>query len=99
MLWNTIGDSLLEDFLEHSKHPIYELEIFPVLSQNLARALDWMSGCLLFDKDAASSSLIRAEGATPIAQAMLNQFVKLEKTLRGTLACLGLPGFRRQQPS
>jgi len=27
-----IGDSLLEDFLEHSKHPIHELEIFPILA-------------------------------------------------------------------
>ena len=79
-----IGDGLLEDFLEHSEHPIYELEIFPVL---LALKIwqERLIGCQVIfylDNDAARSSLIRAEGATQIAQAMLDQFVKLEKTLR-----------------
>ena len=79
-----IGDGLLEDFLEHSEHPIYELEIFPVL---LALKIwqERLIGCQVvfyLDNDAARSSLIRAEGATQIAQAMLDQFVKLEKTLR-----------------
>ena len=79
-----IGDGLLEDFLENSEHPIYELEIFPVL---LALKIwqERLIGCQVIfylDNDAARSSLIRAEGATQIAQAMLDQFVKLEKTLR-----------------
>jgi len=79
-----LQDSLKEDFLKDSKHPIYELEVFPVL---LALRI-WqqrLNNCQVvfyLDNDAARSGLIRADGSTRLTKAMIGQFVNLEKTLR-----------------
>jgi hypothetical protein len=77
-------DSLRQEFLEDSKHPIYELELFPVLLALRVWQEKLLGSQVVFflDNDAARSSLIRAEGATRLASAIVNQFVKLESTLK-----------------
>ena len=79
-----LPESLREEFLENSKHPIYELEIFPVLLA-LRTWQQRLCNCQVvfyLDNDAARSGLIRADGSTRLAKAMIGQFVSLEKTLR-----------------
>lgn len=79
-----LNDSLRQEFLEESKHPIYELELFPVLLALRVWQEKLIGSQIVFflDNDAARSSLIRAEGATRLASAIVNQFVKLESTLK-----------------
>ena len=72
--------SLTSDFTADSKHPIYELEIFPIM---IAMAL-WekhLTGshvvCYL-DNDAARSSLVRGTGATTLGQKLIDLTIELE---------------------
>ena len=79
-----LQESLREEFLKDSNHPIYELEIFPVLLA-LRTWQQRLCNCQVvfyLDNDAARSGLIRADGSTRLAKAMIGQFVSLEKTLR-----------------
>ena len=76
-----IEDSLREDFLARSQHPIYELEIFPVLVafRTWKRHLSNSQVIFYLDNDAARSALIRTDGSTELSQVIMAEFVKLEK--------------------
>ena len=76
-----IEDSLREEFLAKSQHPIYELEIFPVLValRTWKKQLSNSQVVFYLDHDAARSALIRADGSTELSQVILAEFVKLEK--------------------
>ena len=79
-----LPDSLTSEFEEDSMHPIYELEIFPVLLalRVWQRRLVNTQVVFYLDNDAARSGLIRAEGSTELAQKLISEFVILEKQLR-----------------
>ena len=75
--------SLLEQFLSFSDHPIYELELLPVLVAIKIWAQRLYKSHVVFylDNNAAHSALVRADGATPVAAGIVNEFVKFEKLL------------------
>ena len=76
-----IDDSLREEFLAKSQHPIYELEIFPVLValRTWKKQLSNSQVVFYLDNDAARSALIRADGSTELSQVLIAELVKLEK--------------------
>ena len=78
-----VPQTLLDQFLEHSAHPIYELEILPVLVaiRIWAKLLEKCHVVFYLDNNAAHSALVRAEGATQAAAGMVRDFVKYEKLL------------------
>ena len=78
-----LPSSLLEQFLEFSEHPIYELELLPVLvAIKLWATLLCRSHVVFYlDNNAAHSALVRADGATPAAMGIVTEFVKFEKLL------------------
>ena len=78
------SDEIMAEFLAESSHPIYELEILPVL---VALRLWWSKilGAPVvsnLDNDSARSVLIRGDRSTKVARAMVLQFLELEKKLR-----------------
>ena len=75
--------SLLEQFLSFSDHPIYELELLPVLVAIKIWAKRLYKSHVVFylDNNAAHSALVRADGSTPVAAGIVNEFVKFEKLL------------------
>eukprot|EP00435_Cladocopium_sp_Y103_P067691 s116_g30.t1 len=75
--------TLLAEFLENSKHPIYELEIFPTLIalKLWGERLKGAQVVFYLDNDAARSALVRADGSTVLSQCLLRQFVGMEKDL------------------
>ena len=79
-----LPDSLTSEFEKDSKHPIYELEIFPILLALRVWQSHLLNAQIVFylDNDAARSGMIRAEGSTRLAQSLISEFVKLEKQLR-----------------
>ena len=78
-----VPSPLLQQFLEFSDHPIYELELLPVLVaiKLWAKILCRCHAVFYLDNNAAHSALVRADGATPAAAGMVNEFVKFEKLL------------------
>ena len=78
-----LPSSLLEQFLEFSEHPIYELELLPVLVAIKLWATFLCRSHVVFylDNNAAHSALVRADGATPAAMGIVTEFVKFEKLL------------------
>ena len=78
-----LPSSLLGQFLEFSEHPIYELELLPVLvAIKLWATLLRRSHVVFYsDNNAARSALVRADGATPAARGIVTEFVKFEKLL------------------
>ena len=74
--------TLTDQFTSESNHPIYELELFPVLI-SLALWSQHIGGahvvCYL-DNDAARSSLIRGAGATNLGQWLVDLIVELEQS-------------------
>jgi len=84
-------DSLREDFLADSQHPIYELELFPVLValRTWQHHVENAQVVFYLDNDAARSALIRANGSTLLSQAIIAEFLRLERD-----TCI-LPWFSR----
>ena len=84
-----IPQTLLAQFMEESDHPIYELELLPVVvairlwSQLLLRT----HTVFYLDNTAAHSALVRADGATKAAKTMVLEFVRYENFYT---CCLGL---------
>ena len=87
-----LPDSLTSKFEKDSKHPVYELEIFPILLALRVWQRHFLNAQIVFYlvNDAARSRMIRAEGSTRLTQSLISEFVKLEKQLR---VFLGSPGF------
>ena len=79
-----LPDSLTSEFEKDSQHPIYELEIFPILLALRVWQSHLLNAQIVFylDNDAARSGMIRAEGSTRLAQSLISEFVKLEKQLK-----------------
>ena len=79
-----LPDSLTSKFEKDSKHPIYELEIFPILLALRVWQRHFLDAQIVFylDNDAARSRMIRAEGSTRLTQSLISEFVKLEKQLK-----------------
>ena len=84
MLWAGDWRQFTRDFLARSQHPIYELEIFPVLVafRTWKRHLSNSQVIFYLDNDAARSALIRTGWSTELSQVIMAEFVKLEKDTR-----------------
>ena len=79
-----ISGSLLNVFLEESRHPIYELEIFPVVVAIRAWS-KFIMGKLVFhylDNDAARSAFIRASASTSLGTTLVTDYVNFEYKCR-----------------
>ena len=74
----------MEAFKEHSSHPIFELEIWPVLCSVLAWSSYLMSKQCVFylDDEAAQGALVRGSSETSYAARMLSCFTDLEMKLQ-----------------
>ena len=79
-----LPDPLMKQFLEFSLHPIYELELLPVLVaiRTWAKILLHTHVVFYLDNTAAHSALVRADGGTSLAASIVKEFVSYEKKLR-----------------
>ena len=77
-----LNDSLVSDFETDSEHPIYELEILPILiSVKLWSSLIANSQVVFYiDNEAARSAFIQGVGFSPIAKQMTVCYDTLEVT-------------------
>ena len=78
-----LPDELLKIFLADSKHPIYELEILPVLAAIECWA-DRIAGAPVvhyLDNNAARAAFVKGHAATRCGKIMLRAYVKIEYTL------------------
>ena len=76
----SVNEDLMEEFLLESSHPIYELELFPIVVAVRLWSQHFVDALLVhyIDNDAACSALVRADGATRLARALVNQYVDFE---------------------
>eukprot|EP00435_Cladocopium_sp_Y103_P062782 s463_g24.t1 len=84
MFGEQVPSTLLDEFLEDSKHPIYEMEVLPVV---IACKLwtKYISGSPMvfyLDNVAVRASCIKGDGATKATKIMLFEFVKFEARFR-----------------
>eukprot|EP00438_Fugacium_kawagutii_P013576 Skav234780 [mRNA] locus=scaffold2396:605776:607581:- [translate_table: standard] len=79
-----LPEALLQEFLANSKHPIYELEVFPLVVALRAWGSKIKGSRVIYylDNDAARSAFVQGLGATPIAQSLVLDFLRKEKTYR-----------------
>ena len=75
-----ISDELLGEFMMESSHPIYELEIFPLVVAVQLRSHSFVDLLVVhyIDNDAACSALIRADGSTGLAKGLVGELVDYE---------------------
>ena len=79
-----LNENLLAELLTESSHPIYELEVLPVLFATSVWR-HFLQGCpvvFYLDNDAARSAYIQGVGATNKTRLFTEAFVKLEYKLR-----------------
>ncbi len=79
-LGEPLPEELTDQFVAESRHPIYELELFPVLISVVLWGASMASShavCYL-DNDAARSSLIRAAGASELGSWLIELVVQFE---------------------
>ena len=76
----TVPEDWMEAFLEDSAHPIFELEVLPVLCSLFAwEPLVKNSQCVFYlDNEAARGALVNAATTTKWGKAMISQFVLKE---------------------
>ena len=76
--------SLTEEFLRQSRHPIYELEIFPLVIAVKVWAKLILGKLVIhyLDNDAARSAFVRAHASTDLGNALIEQYVDFEFTCR-----------------
>ena len=75
---------LQKTFYDQSKHPIYEVELLPVLISTFLWK-EQISQCQVvyyLDNDAAKSGLIKGSGATDMANAIVGGFCEMESLLQ-----------------
>ena len=74
-----LPDSLTSEFEKDSKHPICELEIFPILPALRVWQRHLLNAQIVFylDNDAARSGMIRAKVSTRLAQSPISELVSL----------------------
>ena len=79
-----VNAEFLEILLGTSKHPIYELEILPVLMAASLWATYIAGGQVVFyiDNEAARSAFIQGVGATVHTKSMVQNFVRLEERIK-----------------
>ena len=79
-----LPETLLAEFLEESRQPIYELEIFPLVVAVRLWA-EFLVDVLLvhyLDNDAARSACIRGDAATPLGRALIQNYISHEYKCR-----------------
>ena len=76
--------ALVDQLHEYSDHPIYEVEVLPVLL-SLKIWMRFLTGCptvFYLDNVAARASYIKGIGANPSAASFIKEFVQLESRLK-----------------
>ncbi len=83
-LSDVVPSYIVEAFKEHSSHPIFELEILPVLCSVLAWSSYLVSKQCVFclDNEAAQGALVKGSSETSYAARMLSCFTDLEMKLQ-----------------
>ena len=76
--------TLLDDFLRESQHPIYEMEVLPVVlaCKIWTKYIAGSPTVFYLDNTAARSACIKGDGANRATRLMLFEFVKLESRFR-----------------
>ena len=80
----SVPNYIMEEFKNHSSHPIFELEILPVLCSIFA----WSSylaskQCVFYlDNEAAQGALVKGSSETSYAASMLRRFTEFEMKLQ-----------------
>ena len=79
-----LPDEVQEFFYRESRHPIYEVELLPVLIAVTVWKEVLQSCQIVFyiDNEAAKAGLIRGAGATPLANAIIGDFCTAEAELQ-----------------
>ena len=75
---------LLEEFLAKSNHPIYELEILPLLVAVKVWSTNIVGKLVVhyLDNDAARSAYVRAHASTDLGAALIAEYVEFEYKCR-----------------
>ena len=79
-----LDERLVDELLQDSDHPIYELEVLPILLATSAWR-EYIKGSpvvFYIDNDAARSAYIQGVGATAMSKLFTDIFVRLENQLR-----------------
>ena len=79
-----VPKTFVDELLQHSSHPIYELEVLPVVMATRLW-MKYLTGCptvYFLDNVAARATYIKGVGATPPSIPLLKDFVRLEARLR-----------------
>ena len=79
-----VPKTFVDELLQHSSHPIYELEVLPVVMATRLW-MKYLTGCptvYFLDNVAARATYIKGVGATPPSIPMLKDFVRLEARLK-----------------
>eukprot|EP00435_Cladocopium_sp_Y103_P039415 s2955_g10.t1 len=84
MFGEQVPSTLLDEFLAYSKHPIYEMEVLPVViaCKLWTRYITGSPTVFYLDNVAARASCIRGDGATKATRIMILEFVKFESRFR-----------------
>ena len=80
----TLCQPSLKEFYQNSAHPIYEVELLPLLISIFLWGswIDKAQFVCYLDNDAARSGLIKGSGATKLADAIIQLFCESEATLQ-----------------
>ncbi|CAL1138365.1 unnamed protein product, partial [Cladocopium goreaui] len=79
-----VPKTFVDELLQHSSHPIYELEVLPVVMATRLW-MKYLTGCptvYFLDNVAARATYIKGVGATPPSIPLLKDFVRLEARLK-----------------
>ena len=81
---SVVPESFQTHFYEHSKHPIYEIELLPLLAAAVlwGPMLDKSQVVFYLDNEAARAGLIKGSGATRMADAIISEFCEMESSLQ-----------------
>ena len=84
MFGEPIPTTLLDEFLLESQHPIYEMEVLPVIlaCKIWTKYIAGSPTVFYLDNTAARSACIKGDGANRATRVMLFEFVKLESRFR-----------------
>ena len=86
MLWTYLPESLLDQFLSDSKHPIYEFEILllVVAVKIWAKFIFRKPAVHYLDNDAARSAFIRANASTAFGAILVAEYINFKYGCRSS---------------
>ena len=80
----TVPTELMEELLKHSKHPVHELEVMPVLISFLIWK-KFLCGAQVVhytDNDSCRYALMKGVGETPVARLLVSSILQCENEMQ-----------------